>query len=81
MAARQHSVPLLVQGNQATRLVRVPLTERRFHETWLQERLFAHPPLIPVEEIDPVFGPLRPVARELRDKEYLKIISLAPEVV
>ena len=25
-----------------------------------------------------VFGP---VARELRDKEYLKIISLAPEVV
>lgn len=65
MPARQHLTPLIVQGREATRLVRLPFTERRFNEAWLQALLYEHPTLIPVEEIEPVFGPLRPVAREL----------------
>jgi hypothetical protein len=56
---------MIVQGREAIRLVRLPFTERRFNEGWLQTLLFQHPALIPVEDIEPAFGPLRPVTREL----------------
>jgi hypothetical protein len=65
MPAGQHLTPMLVQRGETIRLVRFPFTDRRFNEAWLQTLLFAHPALIPVEEIEPVFGPLRALAREL----------------
>ena len=35
-------------------------------EAWLQEALFAHPEILPIRDIDPSFGPLIPLCRELR---------------
>ena len=35
------------------------------NEAWLRDTLLAHPALIPLEEIDPAFGPLIPICREL----------------
>jgi len=37
-----------------------------FNETWLQEFIFAHDEALPIVEIEPAFGPLIPVCRELR---------------
>lgn len=35
-------------------------------EAWLRDTLLAHPELLPAREIDPSFGPLIPLCRELR---------------
>jgi hypothetical protein len=35
-------------------------------EAWLRDLLFDHPGIIPADEIDPTFGPLVPLCRELR---------------
>lgn len=65
MAGRQHTTPLLLEAGHADRLVRVPLDDRGFSEDDLQRLLFEHPTVLPVDEIEPVFGPLIPIAREL----------------
>lgn len=65
MSSRQHTNPLVVSGGEAVRLHRMPFGERTFDERWLQELLFKHPTLIPVDEIEPAFGPLVSVAREV----------------
>lgn len=65
MAGRQHTTPLLLEAGNADRLVRVPFDDRGFTEDDLQRLLFEHPTVLPVDEIEPVFGPLIPVAREL----------------
>ena len=36
------------------------------NEAWLRDLLFSHPELLPVRDIDPSFGPLIPLCRELR---------------
>jgi len=80
MAGRQHTTPLILERGDVTRLTRVPLTEKAFTEGWLQTLLFEHPELIPVEEIEPVFGPLYPVARELRtDVGPVDLLYVNPE--
>ena len=66
MKARQFAAPVLVRNGSATVLRRVPLDEPRFREADLQALLFAHPTLIPVGDIEPIFDRLRPLARELR---------------
>lgn len=35
-------------------------------ERWLRDILFAHPELLPVRDIDPAYGPLIPLCKELR---------------
>jgi hypothetical protein len=64
-AARQYATPLILRKDQAIPLARVPLGSREVDEGQLQRLLFAHPSIIPVDEIEPVFGPLVPIAREL----------------
>ena len=44
---------------------RVPFTERRFEEGWLQELIRSNPQLLPVMEIEPAFTPLVPIGREV----------------
>jgi hypothetical protein len=56
---------MLVSDGQAVRLQRVDFLDRTFDEGWLQKLLFEHPALIPVHEIEPIFGDLITVAREL----------------
>ena len=55
MKARQFVAPVLVRNGSATVLRRVPLDEPRFREADLQALLFAHPTLIPVGDIEPIF--------------------------
>lgn len=65
MFDRQYGTPLLVSGREVLRLVRVSLTEPEHDEGWLQELLYTHPTLLPIEEIEPIFGPAIPLCREL----------------
>jgi len=66
MKARQFVTPVLVRNGAATVLRHIPLDDRTFQEADLQALLFAHPTMIPVGDIEPIFdGPL-PLARELR---------------
>jgi hypothetical protein len=36
------------------------------NEAWLRDTLFAHPEILPVRDVDPSFGPLIPLCKELR---------------
>ena len=36
------------------------------NEAWLRDMLFENPEIIPIDDIDPTFGPLVPVCKELR---------------
>src|SRR5687767_13805910 len=65
LSNRQLTTPLLLQGGRATRLHRIGLDELFRSEEWLQEMLYAHPGLLPVDEVEPAFEGLLPVAREL----------------
>lgn len=60
---RQHTSPYIVKDDMAQRLVQ---HRDAFNETWLQEFIFAHDEALPIVEIEPAFGPLIPVCRELR---------------
>lgn len=58
---------LLDEAGTLTRGERVYLGDiKGKNEAWLRNTLFEHPELIPVEEIDPTFGPLVPLCKELR---------------
>jgi hypothetical protein len=71
---------LILQGGEVSRLTRVPFIEKGFSESWLQKLLFDHPELIPVEEIEPIFGPLTPIARELRtDAGAVDLVYVNPD--
>lgn len=65
MTGRRRPIPLVIHGGQFQRLERVPFGEGKYDEGWLQGLLYKHPELIPAGEIEPVFGPPIPVAREL----------------
>ncbi|MDX2198590.1 MAG: hypothetical protein SF069_06410 [Phycisphaerae bacterium] len=65
MHARQFCTPHLVNTEGATPLERVVFDDRSISEGWFQDLLFKNPSLIPIDEIEEVFGPLFPVAREL----------------
>ena len=66
MKGRQFVTPVLIRNGTATVLRHVPFDERTFKEADLQALLFAHPTLIPVGDIEPIFDRLHPLARELR---------------
>ena len=59
--SRQHSTPYLVTDTTSRSLQAV----EDLDEKWLQKFIFAHPQSLPVDEIEPAFGPLIPVCREL----------------
>ncbi len=65
MHTRQFCTPHLVNSQGATPLERVVFDDRSIREGWFQSLLFKNPSLIPIDEIEEVFGPLVPVAREL----------------
>ncbi len=60
---RQHTQPYIVRDDVSQPLVQL---HDAFNETWLQEFIFAHSETLPILEIEPAFGPLIPVCRELR---------------
>jgi hypothetical protein len=64
--SRQHTTPYIVTGKITRPLKPV---ENAFREDWLQEFIFSHHHVLPINEIEPAFGPLIPVCRELRTKD------------
>jgi len=62
---KQHTTPVVVQGNQAIRLQKVLLRENIYNENWIQDLCFNNPTLVPVDEIEPSFGGIIPICKEL----------------
>lgn len=57
--------PVLIRtGGKMSKPERISFSSKEFYEDWLQEIIFEHPELLPVEEIEPVFSPLISIARE-----------------
>src|SRR5688500_5405406 len=55
------------EGAPAVRAERLAFGDTGGHdEAWLRDTLFAHPDLLPLRDIDPSFGPLIPLCKELR---------------
>jgi hypothetical protein len=62
---KQHSAPILIQNGLAVSLERVPLSANSYSEDWVQDLCFKHENLLPVSDIEPVFGGMIPICREL----------------
>ncbi|WP_439365265.1 hypothetical protein ACNJYD_02725 [Bradyrhizobium sp. DASA03005] len=66
---RRDGTPLIIANDQARPLGRVDLSGKlnpgRYDEAWLQKLLFDHPELLPTEQIEPGFGNVVPLCREL----------------
>jgi len=78
MQDRQFCTPHLVNLSAVTRLDRVKFDERTIREGWFQNLLFKNPSIIPIDEIEPVFGPMIPVAREMpTDKGPVDIVYIS----
>jgi RecB family endonuclease NucS len=60
---------------------RLPLGETNGKgEAWLRDTLFTHPEILPIRDVDPSFGPLIPVCRELRtDAGPLDLLFVNPD--
>src|SRR3990172_325312 len=72
MSSNQYSPLVVVHESDASRpaelLQRLPLASAgnpRLDEAWLQDFILEHPSILPISEIDPGFGPLTPICREL----------------
>ena len=66
MSSRCDGIPHLVpEQGTATPLERITFDDREINEGWLQELMFENPEILPVNDIDPGFGPLIPIGREI----------------
>lgn len=74
MSSRQHT-PLILTSPDGTsqRLAPVSLRLARsgggYDEAWIRDLVLAHPEVVPLQEVDPSFGPLIPVCKELDTRE------------
>ena len=85
MSSRQHTPLILISTDGSARTLQpVSLTVTRdsggYDEQWVRDLIFAHPQAIPVQEIDPSFGPLVPICTELdtRVAGYADALFLNP---
>ena len=65
MLNQPYATPVIVRGGVVIEAKRVEFAAKPFDERWLQERLFAHPALIPFEELEPAFKGSVAVAMEV----------------
>ena len=69
MSSRQHAPLILIDDAGSRKLPPISMQARAasggYDEAWIRDLVFAHPEAIPVQEIDPSFGPLVPVCIEL----------------
>jgi hypothetical protein len=55
------------EGVPTKRAIRLPFGDTAGrNEAWLRDTLFSNPQIVPIRDIDPSFGPLLPLCRELR---------------
>lgn len=65
---RRNGQPIFIQNATAKNLVRLPLEGRDFTEEWIQKLIYNHPAILPVNDIEPSFGPLISIGREIPTK-------------
>jgi hypothetical protein len=66
VSQRRDCGPVLVQtSGEAMPLERIPFTERRLEEGWLQRLLYDCLTILPVGDLDPGVVPLIPIGREI----------------
>lgn len=64
--ARQRGTPVLIsEGSARSMLDRIRLGDGLHDESWLQELIHDHPAILPMSDIEPGFGDLIAVAREV----------------
>jgi hypothetical protein len=78
--ARYQAVPILVSNdNRRTALTRIRLGNGIHSESWLQTLIHDHPAVLPISGIEPGFGDLIAVAREVRcGHGYIDNLYLTP---
>jgi len=59
------------QEGEGEELRSLSVRDKVFNESWLQELLFKHPSILPVELIDESFVPLIPIGREIASTDNL----------
>ena len=62
---KQHTSPVIIKEQKILTLEKVSLKSKSYNEDWIQDICFRSPNLLPVEEIEPTFGGMIPICREL----------------
>ena len=74
---KQHSNPIIIQNGNVQSLEKLSLGSSEYNESWIQELCFENPTLLPLNEIEPTFGGMIPICRELSTKSgYIDLIYL-----
>lgn len=80
MTNRQFCKPHVLNRGMASPMRRVAFEDGNLDEAYYQRLLFEYPSLLPVDEIEPLFGPLIPLAREVRtSKGSIDVLYVNPE--
>jgi len=62
---KQHVTPVVVDGDKSIRLEKINLKEGSYDEQWIQRICFENPSILPVDEIEPSFGGIVSICKEL----------------
>jgi hypothetical protein len=74
---KQHSNPIIIQNGNVQSLEKLSLGSSEYNESWIQKLCFENPTLLPLNEIEPTFGGMIPICRELNTKSgYIDLIYL-----
>ena len=65
MTMKQHTSPVIIADKEILTLEKVSLNSKSYNENWIQDICFRSPNLLPVEELEPTFGGMIPICREL----------------
>ena len=65
---KQHSNPIIIQNGIVQSLEKLSLGSSEYDESWIQELCFENPTLLPLNEIEPTFGGMIPICKELSTK-------------
>ena len=74
---KQHSNPIIIQNGNVQSLEKLSLGSSEYNESWIQKLCFENSTLLPLNEIEPTFGGMIPVCRELGTKSgFIDLIYL-----
>lgn len=68
-------VPYLISDDTASgrALSPLPAKDKAFQEDWLQELLFKHPSILPIDYLDDAYAPLIPLGKEIASTDDLYV--------
>jgi hypothetical protein len=62
---RQHTTPIVVNGDKSVRAERIKLSSGEYDEDWLQDIIAKNPNVLPIEDIEPAYSNQVTLCREL----------------